>query len=96
MGSDARNISAVLINGEVRKWNGQVANVGLPALRDEVHTSRRWRQGQAHRRQDGTYLPAKFDLSSGPVRATKSSSTDKATLGPPWGVARRTRTIWQY
>ncbi|MFJ9342088.1 amidohydrolase family protein [Streptomyces sp. NPDC101733] len=40
LGSDARNISAVLINGEVRKWNGQVLNVDLPALRDEVHASR--------------------------------------------------------
>uniref|UniRef100_A0AAU3H3Y7 Amidohydrolase family protein n=1 Tax=Streptomyces sp. NBC_01401 TaxID=2903854 RepID=A0AAU3H3Y7_9ACTN len=40
LGSDARNISAVLINGEPRKWNGQVLDVDLPALRDEVHASR--------------------------------------------------------
>ncbi|MEV5937562.1 amidohydrolase family protein [Streptomyces sp. NPDC051994] len=42
LGSDARNISAVLINGEVRKWNGQVLGVDLPALRDEVHASREY------------------------------------------------------
>ncbi|MEU0132582.1 amidohydrolase family protein [Streptomyces sp. NPDC006296] len=40
LGSDARNIQAVLINGDVRKWNGQVLGVDLPALRDEVHASR--------------------------------------------------------
>ncbi|MFE1250195.1 amidohydrolase family protein [Streptomyces sp. NPDC058735] len=40
LGSDARNISAVLINGEVRKWNGHVLDVDLPALRREVHASR--------------------------------------------------------
>ncbi|WP_329461290.1 amidohydrolase family protein [Streptomyces sp. NBC_01431] len=42
LGSDARNISAVLINGEVRKWNGQVLGVDLPALRGEVHASREY------------------------------------------------------
>ncbi|MBM7439577.1 amidohydrolase family protein [Streptomyces sp. HB132] len=42
LGSDARNISAVLINGEVRKWNGQVLDVDLPALREEVHASREY------------------------------------------------------
>ncbi len=40
LGSDARNISAVLINGEPRKWNGQVLDVDLTALRREVHASR--------------------------------------------------------
>ncbi|WP_052850438.1 amidohydrolase family protein [Streptomyces avicenniae] len=40
LGSDARNISAVLVNGEPRKWNGQVLDIDLPALRDEVHASR--------------------------------------------------------
>ncbi|MGF1425855.1 amidohydrolase family protein [Kitasatospora sp. LaBMicrA B282] len=40
LGSDARNISAVLISGEARKWNGQVLDVDLPALREEVHASR--------------------------------------------------------
>ncbi|MFD9220220.1 amidohydrolase family protein [Streptomyces sp. NPDC060064] len=40
LGSDARNISAVLVNGEPRKWNGQVLDVDLPALRSEVHASR--------------------------------------------------------
>ncbi|WP_406513662.1 amidohydrolase family protein [Streptomyces sp. NBC_00161] len=40
LGSDPRNISAVLINGEPRKWNGQVLDVDLPALRSAVHASR--------------------------------------------------------
>ncbi|OAR23719.1 amidohydrolase [Streptomyces sp. ERV7] len=40
LGSDTRNISAVLINGQPRKWNGQVLDVDLPALREEVHASR--------------------------------------------------------
>lgn len=40
LGSDARNISAVLINGTPRKWNGQVLDVDLPTLREEVHASR--------------------------------------------------------
>lgn len=40
LGSDPRNISAVLINGEPRKWNGCVLDVDLPALRREVHASR--------------------------------------------------------
>ncbi|MFJ9214101.1 amidohydrolase family protein [Streptomyces sp. NPDC102264] len=40
LGSDARNISAVLINGEPRKWDGHVLDVDLPALRAEAHTSR--------------------------------------------------------
>nr|WP_246518885.1 hypothetical protein [Thermocatellispora tengchongensis] len=40
LGSDARNISAVLVNGEPRKWNGHVLGVDLPALRNEVQASR--------------------------------------------------------
>lgn len=40
LGSDARNVSAVLINGEPRKWNGQVLDVNLPALRAQVAASR--------------------------------------------------------
>ncbi|WP_405542595.1 amidohydrolase family protein [Streptomyces goshikiensis] len=40
LGTDARNICAVLINGEPRKWNGQVLDVDLPALRTEVCASR--------------------------------------------------------
>lgn len=40
LGSDARNISAVLVNGEPRKWNGRVLGVDLPALRDQVQASR--------------------------------------------------------
>ncbi|WP_077800894.1 amidohydrolase family protein [Streptomyces sp. JHA26] len=40
LGSDARNISAVLVNGEPRKWNGHVLDVDLPALRREVDASR--------------------------------------------------------
>ncbi len=42
LGSDARNVSAVLINGEPRKWNGQVLDVDLAALRSEVHASREY------------------------------------------------------
>jgi cytosine/adenosine deaminase-related metal-dependent hydrolase len=42
LGSDARNISAVLINGEPRKWDGQVLDVDLAALRNEVHASREY------------------------------------------------------
>ncbi|HET6357189.1 amidohydrolase family protein [Streptomyces sp.] len=42
LGSDARNISAVLINGRPRKWNGRVLDVDLPALREEVHASREY------------------------------------------------------
>ncbi|MFK0024407.1 amidohydrolase family protein [Streptomyces sp. NPDC090798] len=42
LGSDARNITAVLINGEPRKWNGQVLDVDLAALRGEVHASREY------------------------------------------------------
>ena len=40
LGSDARNISAVLVNGEPRKWDGQVLGVDLAALRGQVHASR--------------------------------------------------------
>ncbi|MGW5331280.1 amidohydrolase family protein [Streptomyces bauhiniae] len=40
LGSDARNISAVLVNGEPLKWNGQVLDVDLSALRAEVNASR--------------------------------------------------------
>ncbi|MGW6471205.1 amidohydrolase family protein [Streptomyces nigra] len=40
LGSDPRNISAVLINGEPRKWNGHILDVDLSALRREVHASR--------------------------------------------------------
>lgn len=47
LGSDARNISAVLINGEPRKWNGQVLDVDLSALRDEIHASREYVLGAA-------------------------------------------------
>ncbi|MFE4664938.1 amidohydrolase family protein [Streptomyces sp. NPDC056716] len=42
LGSDARNISAVLIDGEPRKWDGQVLDVDLAALRNEVHSSREY------------------------------------------------------
>jgi cytosine/adenosine deaminase-related metal-dependent hydrolase len=42
LGSDARNISAVLVNGEPRKWDGHVLDVDLAALRDEVHASREY------------------------------------------------------
>ncbi|MGI5255610.1 amidohydrolase family protein [Actinacidiphila glaucinigra] len=40
LGSDARNISAVLIDGEPRKWNGHVLDVDLSTLRSEVQASR--------------------------------------------------------
>ncbi|MEU1423299.1 amidohydrolase family protein [Kitasatospora sp. NPDC005751] len=40
LGSDARNIAAVLIDGEPRKWNGHVLDVDLTALRADVHASR--------------------------------------------------------
>lgn len=42
LGSDARNISTVLINGEPRKWGGHVLDVDLTALRGEVHASREY------------------------------------------------------
>ncbi|MFI9645474.1 amidohydrolase family protein [Streptomyces sp. NPDC052040] len=42
LGSDTRNISAVLINGEPRKWNGHVLDVDLATLRNEVHASREY------------------------------------------------------
>jgi cytosine/adenosine deaminase-related metal-dependent hydrolase len=42
LGSDARNITAVLINGEPRKWDGQVLDVNLADLRSEVHASREY------------------------------------------------------
>jgi cytosine/adenosine deaminase-related metal-dependent hydrolase len=40
LGSDARNITAVLVGGRPRKWNGQVLDVNLPAPRGEVSASR--------------------------------------------------------
>lgn len=40
LGSDPRNIAAVFIAGQVRKWNGQVVGVDLPALRHAVTESR--------------------------------------------------------
>ena len=42
LGSDARNISAVLIDGEPREWNGHVLDVDLSALRRQVHASREY------------------------------------------------------
>ncbi|MBK3569439.1 amidohydrolase family protein [Streptomyces sp. MBT62] len=40
LGSDARNISAVFVDGQPRKWDGRVLDVDLPALRAEVNASR--------------------------------------------------------
>jgi len=40
LGSDARNIEAVFVAGEVRKWQGAVLDVDLPALRHDVEASR--------------------------------------------------------
>ncbi|WP_420310027.1 amidohydrolase family protein [Streptomyces sp. YS-B37] len=39
-GSDARNITAVFVDGQPRKWDGQVLDVNLPQLRAEVGASR--------------------------------------------------------
>ena len=52
LGADARNISAVLVNGEPRKWDGQVLGVDLAALRDEVHASREYLLSRAPRPGD--------------------------------------------
>jgi cytosine/adenosine deaminase-related metal-dependent hydrolase len=40
LGVDARNITAVLVDGRPLKWNGRVLDVDLPALRAEVGASR--------------------------------------------------------
>jgi len=40
LGSDPRNIHAVFIAGQVRKWAGTVLDVDLPTLREDVHSSR--------------------------------------------------------
>ncbi|WP_405989522.1 amidohydrolase family protein [Streptomyces sp. NBC_00986] len=40
LGSDARNITAVFVDGQPRKWDGQVLDVNLPELRAEVSASR--------------------------------------------------------
>jgi len=40
LGSDARNITAVFVNGLPRKWDGEVLDVNLPELRAEVNASR--------------------------------------------------------
>ncbi|MFE9606689.1 amidohydrolase family protein [Streptomyces hokutonensis] len=40
LGSDARNITAVFVDGQPRKWDGQVLDVDLTALRAEVAASR--------------------------------------------------------
>jgi len=40
LGSDPRNIDAVLIAGQVRKWAGTVLDVDLAELRQDVHGSR--------------------------------------------------------
>ncbi|MFB7266367.1 amidohydrolase family protein [Streptomyces nojiriensis] len=47
LGSDARNISAVLVAGTPRKWNGQVLDVDLLALREEARASRTYVLGAA-------------------------------------------------
>ncbi|MFG2617125.1 amidohydrolase family protein [Streptomyces sp. NPDC048507] len=47
LGSDARNISAVLVDGEPRKWDGRVLDVDLSALRERVHASRAYVLGAA-------------------------------------------------
>ncbi|MCM9078161.1 MULTISPECIES: amidohydrolase family protein [Streptomyces] len=47
LGSDARNISAVLVGGTPRKWNGRVLDVDLAALREEVRASRAYVLGAA-------------------------------------------------
>lgn len=40
LGSDSRNIDAVFIAGQVRKWDGRVIGVDLDSLRRDVRTSR--------------------------------------------------------
>jgi cytosine/adenosine deaminase-related metal-dependent hydrolase len=40
LGADARNIDTVLVDGRVRKWAGELLDVDLAALRDEVDASR--------------------------------------------------------
>ena len=40
LGADARNITAVLVAGRVRKWGGRLLDVDLDALREEVRASR--------------------------------------------------------
>ncbi|MFD0312834.1 amidohydrolase family protein [Streptomyces flavalbus] len=40
LGSDARNIDTVFVAGQVRKWNGQLLDVDIEALRGEVAASR--------------------------------------------------------
>ncbi len=40
LGSDARDITAVFVDGQPRKWAYQVLDVNLPELRAEVSASR--------------------------------------------------------
>ncbi|GGP85425.1 amidohydrolase family protein [Saccharothrix coeruleofusca] len=40
LGADARNVDTVLVGGRVRKWAGELLDVDLAALRDEVTASR--------------------------------------------------------
>ncbi|WP_199444534.1 amidohydrolase family protein [Umezawaea beigongshangensis] len=40
LGADARNVDTVLIGGRVRKWAGELLEVDLAALREEVTASR--------------------------------------------------------
>ncbi|GLF95361.1 amidohydrolase family protein [Streptomyces yaizuensis] len=40
LGSDARNIDTVFVAGQVRKWDGRLLGVDLPALRAEAAASR--------------------------------------------------------
>ncbi|GAB7192122.1 amidohydrolase family protein [Kineococcus sp. NUM-3379] len=40
LGADARNITAVLVAGQARKWGGRLLDVDLDALREEVRASR--------------------------------------------------------
>lgn len=47
LGTDSRNITTVLVNGEPRKWDGRVLDVDLTALREQVRASRDRLLGQA-------------------------------------------------
>ncbi|WP_245967047.1 amidohydrolase family protein [Sphaerisporangium album] len=49
LGSDPRNIDAVFIAGQVRKWAGTVLDVDLPTLRQDVSDSRDRVLKAAHR-----------------------------------------------
>jgi cytosine/adenosine deaminase-related metal-dependent hydrolase len=40
LGTDARNVRAVFVGGRPRKWAGQLVDVDVDRLRDDVYASR--------------------------------------------------------